>query len=116
MTGMPSVLRGTIGAFPCRAAHLGLRPRRSAGELELTVSQPIVLGPIAWRFELLGPWPDTASNNVSASAVAAASRGGCRIGPQASAGGPRTAGAMVRESQSAPCGFSIAWAAGAAHA
>jgi hypothetical protein len=78
-------LRGTIGAFPC-ALHLHLRLVGALATLELSVSQPFVLGPIAWRFELLAPVADTANNIVSASSVAAALESG-------SGGG----GAMVRE-------------------
>jgi hypothetical protein len=65
------VLRGTIGAFPC-ALHLHLSLSGALAALELSVSQPFVLGPILWRFELLGPISDTANNIVSASSIAAA--------------------------------------------
>lgn len=65
------VLRGTIAAFAC-ALHLHVQLAGSLVSLELSVTQPMALGPIAWRFELLGPVSDTAGNIVSASGVAAA--------------------------------------------
>ncbi|HEX4124214.1 MAG TPA: hypothetical protein VHY37_05755 [Tepidisphaeraceae bacterium] len=75
------ILRGTIAAFPV-ALRLRLTLAGAVVGLELSVSQPFMLGPIAWRFELLGPVSDTASNIVSAAAVAAAvGEAGCPANP-----------------------------------
>jgi hypothetical protein len=89
------VLRGTIGAFPC-ALHRHLSLAGAMATLELAVSQPFVLGPIVWRFELLGPVADTASNIVSASSVAAAVE---------SAPGKGAAGVMIGKGQVGAWGF-----------
>jgi hypothetical protein len=65
------ILHGTIGAFPC-ALQVHFKLVGALATLELLVTQPFVLGPITWRFELLGLVIDTAANIVTASSVAAA--------------------------------------------